>query len=66
MPEKGDSEVIEGALRRDSRQQLLDRLWASNDLKEVAATELAVEGQHAVRTRDEARYIEGDRGPGVA
>lgn len=46
---KGDSEVIEEALRRQLGLDLLDRLWARNDLDEDAAGELAVEAQHATR-----------------
>ena len=46
---KGDSEVIEEALRRDLGLELLDRLWARNDLSEAEATALAVEAQHASR-----------------
>jgi Arc/MetJ family transcription regulator len=48
---KGDSEVIEEALRRDLGIELLDRLWARNDLPEAEAVELAVEAQHASRRR---------------
>jgi hypothetical protein len=32
---KGDSEVIEEALRRDLGLELLDRLWAANDLGDI-------------------------------
>ena len=46
---KGDSEVIEEALRRDLGLDLLDRLWASSTLDEADATELAVEAQHRTR-----------------
>ena len=46
---KGDSEVIEEALRRDLGLELLDRLWAENRLAEDDALELAVEAQHATR-----------------
>jgi hypothetical protein len=46
---KGDSEVIEAALRRDLGLDLLDRLWARNDLGEKEAVKLAVEAQHASR-----------------
>jgi hypothetical protein len=46
---KGDSEVIEAALRRDLGLDLLDRLWARNDLGEKEAVTLAVEAQHASR-----------------
>ena len=48
---KGDSEVIEEALRRDLGLELLDRLWAKSDLDGEAAMELAVEAQHATRPR---------------
>jgi hypothetical protein len=48
---KGDSEVIEEALRRDLGLELLDRLWERNDLDEAEATNLAVEAQHAGRRR---------------
>ena len=48
---KGDSEVIEEALRRHLGLDLFDRLWARNDLDEGAAVELAVEAQHATRPR---------------
>jgi len=46
---KGDSDVIEAALRRDLGLDLLDRLWAMNDLGEDAALALAVEAQHRTR-----------------
>lgn len=46
---KGDSDVIEEALRRDLGLDLLDRLWAANDLSEADATTLAVEAQHRTR-----------------
>ena len=46
---KGDSEVIEQALRRELGLDLLDRLWQSNDLAEDEATMLAVEAQHKTR-----------------
>jgi hypothetical protein len=48
---KGDGEVIEDALRRDLGLDLLDRLWARNDLSENEAVELAVEAQHTTRRR---------------
>jgi hypothetical protein len=47
---KGDSEVIEEALRRDLGLDLLDRLWATNDLTEEEALALSVEAQHETRT----------------
>jgi len=46
---KGDSDVIEAALRRDLGLDLLDRLWAANDLDETDALALAVEAQHQTR-----------------
>jgi hypothetical protein len=46
---KGDSDVIEEALRRDLGLDLLDRLWATNDLDEVGAMTLALEAQHHTR-----------------
>jgi hypothetical protein len=46
---KGDSDVIEEALRRDLGLDLLDRLWAANDLDEVGAMTLALEAQHHTR-----------------
>jgi hypothetical protein len=46
---KRDSDVIEEAVRRDLGVDLLDRLWAVNDLDETDAMELAVEAQHQTR-----------------
>lgn len=48
---QGDGEVIEEALRQLLGLDLLDRLWARNDLAEDAAMSLAVEAQHATRRR---------------
>ncbi len=48
---KGDSQMIEEALRRDLGLDLLDRLWARNDLGADQATALAVEAQHSTRRR---------------
>jgi hypothetical protein len=48
---KGDSEVIEESLRRDLGMDLLQRLWAKNDMDEDAAMRLAVEAQHRTRPR---------------
>lgn len=48
---KGDSEVIEEALRRDLGLDLLDRIWARHRLSEEEALRLAVEAQHATRRR---------------
>ena len=47
---KGDSDVIEEALRRDLGLDLLDRLWATNDLEEDAAAALAAEAIRHART----------------
>jgi metal-responsive CopG/Arc/MetJ family transcriptional regulator len=46
---KGDSEVIEEALRQHLGLDLLDRLWARNDLTEQQAMDLAIDVQHATR-----------------
>ena len=48
---KGDSEVIEEALRKHLGLDLLDRLWERNDMGEQEAVALAVEAQHATRRR---------------
>jgi len=48
---KGDSEVIEEALRRELGLDLLERLWERNKLPEEEAVALAVEAQHASRRR---------------
>lgn len=48
---KGDSEVIEEAVRRDLGIDLLERLWERSELSEAEGTALAVEAQHATRRR---------------
>lgn len=48
---RGDSEIIEEALRRDLGLDLLERAWARNQLGEREAEALAVEAQHATRRR---------------
>jgi metal-responsive CopG/Arc/MetJ family transcriptional regulator len=48
---KGDSEVIEEAVRAHLGLDLLDRLWKRNDMDEQDAVALAVEAQHATRRR---------------
>ncbi len=48
---KGDSEVIEDALRRELGFDLLERLWQRSDLGEEQALALAVEAQHRTRSR---------------
>ena len=46
---KGDSEVIEQALRRELGFDLLERLWAKGDLTDDEAMALALEAQHETR-----------------
>jgi hypothetical protein len=46
---KGDSQVIEEALRRDLGLDLLNGLWTHNQMSEEDAIALAVEAQHATR-----------------
>jgi hypothetical protein len=46
---KGDSEVIEEAIRRDLGFELLDRIWAANSVAEDDALALGVEAQHSTR-----------------
>ena len=48
---KGDSEVIEEALRHQLGLDLLERLWSRNDMGEDEALDLAVESQHTTRRR---------------
>jgi len=48
---KGESQVIEEAVRRDLGLELLDRLWARNDMAEEDALELAIEAQEAARSK---------------
>ncbi len=48
---KGDSEVIEEALRRELGFDLLERLWQREDLGEEQAVALAVDAQHSTRPR---------------
>jgi plasmid stability protein len=48
---KGDSELIEEAVRRELGLDLLDRLWEQNQLPEGRAMDLAVEAQHKTRRR---------------
>ncbi len=49
---KGAGEVIEEALRRDLGFDLVNRLWARNDLDEGEAADLGVAAQHATRRHD--------------
>jgi len=46
---KGESEVIEEAVRRDLGLDLMERLWARNDMGEEEAMELATEAQQKAR-----------------
>ena len=48
---KGDSEVIEEALRHQLGLDLLERLRTRNDLSAEGALDLAVEAQHTTRSR---------------
>jgi hypothetical protein len=48
---KGDSQVIEEALRHELGFDLLEQLWRRNDLSEDEARALAVEAQHETRPR---------------
>lgn len=50
---KGESEVIEEAVRRDLGLDLMERLWSRNDMPEEEAMTLALEAQEdARRTTD--------------
>jgi hypothetical protein len=48
---KGDSQVIEEALRHELGLDLLERLWQRDDVGETEAVALAVEAQHKTRRR---------------
>jgi hypothetical protein len=48
---RGESEVIEQALRRELGLDLLDRIWARARMPKDEARALAVEAQHAARRR---------------
>jgi plasmid stability protein len=48
---KGESQVIEDALRSELGLDLLDRIWQGEDVPEEEATALAVEAQHRTRRR---------------
>lgn len=49
---RGDSEVIEEAVRRGLELDVFERLWERNDLSEDEAMELALEAQAAARSRE--------------
>jgi len=46
---KGESEVIEEAVRRHLGLDLMERLWSRNDMGEKEAMELAIEAQQKAR-----------------
>jgi metal-responsive CopG/Arc/MetJ family transcriptional regulator len=46
---RGESEVIEDAVRKELGLDLLDRLWARNELRDDEAMDLAIEAQEATR-----------------
>ncbi len=48
---KGESEVIEEAVRRDLGLDLMERLWSRNDMPEEEATTLALEAQEDARRK---------------
>jgi hypothetical protein len=48
---KGDSEVIEDALRSELGLDLLERLWQRPDVGEEETLALALEAQHTTRPR---------------
>lgn len=52
---KGDSEVIEEAVRRELGLDLLERLWQRDDIGEERAVQLAVQAQHSTRPRTRRR-----------
>jgi hypothetical protein len=54
-----DSAVIEEALRRDLKLDVLDELWANASMSEANASELAVEAQHATRRRRRSSVARG-------
>lgn len=48
---RGESEVIEDAVRRDLGLDLMERLWVRNDMSEAEAMDLAFEAQRATRRK---------------
>lgn len=48
---KGESEVIEEAVRRDLGLDLMERLWSRNDMSEDEAMTLALEAQEDARRK---------------
>ncbi len=51
---RGESEVIEAALRKDLGLDLMERLWARNQMTEDEAMKLAIEEQEAFRRESKA------------
>lgn len=48
---KRDSEIIETALRRELGFDLLEGVWARNDMPEEEALDLALEAQESARRK---------------
>ena len=48
---RGDSEVIEEAVRRALGLDLFERMWSRVEVSEQEAEQLAVEAQHETRPR---------------
>lgn len=48
---RGDSEVIEAAVRAALGLDLLEQMWAKNGLSESEAAALSVEAQHRTRPK---------------
>lgn len=46
---KGESEIIEAAVRKDLGLDLMERLWARNNMTDEEAMRLAIEEQQAFR-----------------
>jgi metal-responsive CopG/Arc/MetJ family transcriptional regulator len=46
---RGESEIIEEAVRRSLGLDLMDRLWEQNDMPESEAMTLAIEAQTSAR-----------------
>lgn len=48
---KGDSQIIEDALRRELGLDVLTGLWERNRMSDAEAQALAIEAQHVTRRR---------------
>ena len=46
---KGESEIIEAVVRKDLGLDLMERLWARNNMTDEEAMRLAIEEQQAFR-----------------